>query len=93
MEFIFNETIPKFWTQGYFNFGNQKRIATVTDVKFISENKLIVAHRAAAKLYLIELIDNNYIIKDTLLLKYDGSINLVVFIIFAFTVLVMSEMR
>jgi len=70
MEIIFDEIIPIFWKQGFFNFGDQKRIATVTDVKFISDTKLIVAHRAAAKLYLVEIIDDIHSIKDTLLLKY-----------------------
>jgi len=70
MEYIIDETIPTFWKQGYFFFGDQKRIATVTDVKFISDSKLIVAHRAAAKLYLVEIIDDIHSIKDTLLLKY-----------------------
>jgi len=71
MEYIFNDIIPIYWKQGYFSFGSQKRIATVTDVKFISDNKLIVAHRAAAKLYLIEINNNTYEIIDSLLLKID----------------------
>ena len=38
MEYIFNDIIPTYWKQGYFWFDGQKRIATVTDVKFISDN-------------------------------------------------------
>ena len=72
MEYIFNEIIPTYWKQGYFSFGSQKRIATVTDVKFISDNKLIVAHRGAAKLFLIEIDNNTYKIIDSLLLNIDG---------------------
>lgn len=72
MEYIFNEPIQPDWKQGYFWFGSQKRIATVTDVKFISDNKLIVAHRANAKLYLIEINNNKYKILNTLLLKFNN---------------------
>lgn len=56
------ENVPKkrrlpgvFWRQGGFYFYGQKRVATVTDVKFLSEHRLIVAHRAAAKLSLIDI--------------------------------------
>jgi hypothetical protein len=73
MEYTFNEIIPTFWTQGYFWFGTQKRIATVTDVKFISDNKLIVAHRAAAKLYLVQINNNTYEIIDSIILKIDST--------------------
>ena len=73
MEYTFNEIIPTFWTQGYFWFGKQKRIATVTDVKFISDNKLIVAHRAAAKLYLVQINNNTYEIIDSIILKIDST--------------------
>jgi hypothetical protein len=72
MEYIFNEIIPANWKQGYFFFGDQKRIATVTDVKFISDTKVVVAHRAAAKLYLIEINNTTYKIIDSLLLKYNN---------------------
>ncbi|MCH2187366.1 hypothetical protein MK280_16025 [Myxococcota bacterium] len=43
-----------FWPQGYFYFGNERRLATVTDVKFLDHQRLIVAHRAAARLYLLD---------------------------------------
>jgi len=72
MEYIFNEIIPTYWKQGYFWLGKQKRIATVTDVKFLSDNKLIVAHRAAAKLYLVQINNNTYEIIDSILLQIDS---------------------
>jgi len=73
MEYIFDEIIPTYWKQGYFSFGTQKRIATVTDVKFISDNKLIVAHRAAAKLYLVQINNNTYEIIDSIVLQINNS--------------------
>jgi len=73
MEYIFNEIIPTYWKQGYFYLGNQKRIATVTDVKFLSDDKLIVAHRAAAKLYLVKINNDTYEIIDSILLKINDS--------------------
>ena len=44
-----------YWPQGEFFFGEQKRVATVTDVKFLAKDRLVVAHRAAAKVYLIDI--------------------------------------
>lgn len=78
MEYFFKENIPKenpndgsiFWFQNFFSFGDQKRIATVTDVK-VFQNMLIVAHRAAAKLYLMEKNNEKYNIIDTLVLKIE----------------------
>lgn len=78
MEYFFKENIPKenpkdgsiFWVQNFFSFGDQKRIATVTDVK-VFQNMLIVAHRAAAKLYLMEKNNEKYNIIDTLVLKIE----------------------
>jgi hypothetical protein len=72
MEYVFNETIPTGWKQGYFSFGTKKRLATVTDSKFISDNKLVVAHRSNATLYLIEISDNDYRILNRLLLKFNN---------------------
>jgi len=75
IEFIIQEDVKSekhgnnvFWEQGDFFFNNQKRQATVTDVKYVAANLLIVAHRAAAKLYLVELKDQSFSIIDTLLL-------------------------
>jgi len=73
MEYIFNEIIPTYWKQGYLSFGDQKRIATVTDVRFVSDDILLVAHRACAKLYLIKIHDSTYTILDTLLLKINDT--------------------
>ncbi len=73
--FIIEEKVPSekinnnvFWKLGEFYLKDQKRTATITDVKFISENTLVAAHRAAAKLYLIEYNNNKFTIIDTLLL-------------------------
>jgi hypothetical protein len=49
-----------FWQQGEFYFNEEHRIATVTDVKFLRDDLLIAAHREAAKLYLIKLMDDGY---------------------------------
>ena len=75
MEISFKEDVPfekvrkgVFWLQGFFYMNNQKRVATVTDVKFVSANRLVVAHRAAAKLFLVEIVDGESRILDTLLL-------------------------
>lgn len=45
------------WKQGYFSFGTQERIANLTAIKFITEDIVVVAHRAVAKLYLIRIED------------------------------------
>ncbi len=79
MELFFKEIVSNkkeidkvYWLQDYFYFGDKKRIATVTDVKFVGENKLVVAHRAAAKLYLIELYNDSIKIIDTLVLQNEN---------------------
>lgn len=50
----------RYWLQGEFYFNDEKRVATVTDVKFISSDLLVVAHREAAKLYLVKLSGSVY---------------------------------
>jgi|GEM_PF-3102129 len=50
----------RYWLQGEFYFNNDKRVATVTDVKFISSDLLVIAHREAAKLYLVKLSGSDY---------------------------------
>jgi hypothetical protein len=77
MEIYFNENRPQkpkkagdvFWKQGFFYLGKQKRVATVTDVKFVDDTLLIVAHRAAARLYLLEKTDNVYNQVDSIILR------------------------
>lgn len=51
--------------------GNKSRFPSVTDVKFINKNLIVVAHRFAYKLYLIEIDydKNSYNIIDTFLTK------------------------
>lgn len=57
-----------FWPQGSFYFNTQKRVATVTDVKYLSATRIVVAHRAAAKLYLLEVQGDSFRQIDSLLL-------------------------
>ena len=75
VEFQIKEDVPTqkkgarvFWPQGSFYFNTQTRVATLTDVKYINENLVVVAHRAAAKLYLVEIRDGSFEILDSLLL-------------------------
>ena len=78
VEHVFNETVPSkkmgdgvYWKQGNFYFNGEKRVATVTDVKFVSDTILVVAHRAAAKLYLIELKNDAMNVLDTISLEFN----------------------
>jgi hypothetical protein len=52
--------LVRYWLQGEFYFNNEKRVATVTDVTFISSNLLVVAHREVAKLYLVKLSGSDH---------------------------------
>ena len=61
-----------FWKQGEFFFGDQKRVATVTDVKFLEKDRLVVAHRAAAKIYLVDISQETPRVVDSLRLRYRG---------------------
>lgn len=60
------------WKQGYFSFGSQSRIANITACKFITQDLVIIAHRAVAKVYLIKInVDSNtYDILDSLQLCF-----------------------
>lgn len=60
------------WKQGYFSFGSQSRIANVTACKFITEDIVVVAHRAVAKIYLIKINtgSNTYQVLDSLQLRF-----------------------
>lgn len=60
------------WKQGYFSFGSQSRIANVTACKFITEDTVVIAHRAVAKVYLIKIStdSNTYEILDSLQLQF-----------------------
>ena len=57
-----------FWKQGEFFFGDQSRIATMTDVQFINKDTLVACHRAAAEVYLIKIINNTFQIIDSIVL-------------------------
>ena len=61
-----------FWKQGEFFFGDQKRVATVTDVKFLEKDRLVIAHRAAAKIYLVDISQETPRVVDSLRLRYRG---------------------
>lgn len=63
----FSETVPNkrtlfrpYWLDGFFYFGNSKRVATLTDVKYIDDKTMVVAHREASKLYLVSFDGENY---------------------------------
>ena len=60
------------WKQGYFSFGTQSRIANITACKFITEDIVVIAHRAVAKVYLIHInVDSNtYEILDSMQLCF-----------------------
>jgi hypothetical protein len=80
MDFPFVVNVPDtiqtegvYWLQGFFKLGKKKRIATVSDIKFFTDTKLIIAHRAAAKLYLAEYsIDNKLNVLSTLELNFNN---------------------
>jgi hypothetical protein len=53
--------------------GNRSRFPTVTDVVFVSENRIVVAHRNACKVYYIELEETKkYRILDEIVLYVNG---------------------
>jgi hypothetical protein len=70
MEFLIPELNPYDWKPIF--SGPHSRNPTVTDVKFISENRLVAANRQAAKLYLIEKITSGFHILHTLDTIIDG---------------------
>ena len=64
------------WKQGYFSFGTQSRIANVTACKFVTEDIVVIAHRAVAKVYLIKIFpdSNTYEILDEIHLRFGSLI-------------------
>lgn len=48
------------------SFGNQSRQITITDCKFINDNLVIIAHREAAKVYIIEILKSSFNILDSI---------------------------
>lgn len=64
------------WKQGYFSFGTQSRIANVTACKFVTEDIVVIAHRAVAKVYLIKILpdSNTYEILDEIHLRFGSLI-------------------
>ena len=89
MEVFFPEKVPvkkrpsyvfwkkdyAFWKYGEFYLNEERRVATVTDVKFLTKNKLIVAHRAAAKIYLIEVRGGDCNVLDSITLDTGEHLN------------------
>lgn len=80
-EHFFIEKVPEvgkadevYWKQGNFPFGSEQRIATVTDVKFVSNERAVVAHRAAAKLFLVSISDKKCTVLDSIVLKVNGRV-------------------
>ena len=61
--------IAVWWGQGEFYLKDKKRVATLTDVKFVSDDLLVAAHRAAAKAYLIQYRDGAFTLLDELRLN------------------------
>ncbi|MYM62833.1 hypothetical protein [Pseudomaricurvus sp. HS19] len=61
------------WRQGYFDFYEKKRLSSLTDVKFIRDDTLLVAHRAAARLYLVDISQTNHRIISELEIADPGS--------------------
>jgi hypothetical protein len=53
-------------------FGNQSRVPSHTDVVFLSKTRVVIAHRFAAKLYLVQIKDKKYDILDTMTITYKG---------------------
>jgi hypothetical protein len=53
-------------------YKNRSRLPTVTDVNIVSNNLIVVIHRYAGKVYLIEIDDQlmNYKILDTIKISY-----------------------
>ncbi len=51
---------------------NKIRYPNITDIKFINNKYLVIAHRYARKLYLIKLINNKYQIISSLLINYEN---------------------
>lgn len=49
-----------YWLDGFFYFGDQKRVATLTDIKHIGDDMSVVAHREAATLHLVKRIHDTY---------------------------------
>jgi hypothetical protein len=49
--------------------GNYERYPTLTDIKFITKDRVIVAHRYASKLYIIQLLESSYEIIDEIVVQ------------------------
>jgi hypothetical protein len=62
---------PNIYTQVLY-LGERSRTTTLTDVKFITSTRILVGHRYAGKLYLIDIIGDSYIIRHTLEVTRDG---------------------
>lgn len=73
MEIVLKEPLPQNELPLY--TGNRSRYPSVTDIVFVSHDRIVVAHRYACKLYYIELDETlplKYRILDTIVLKING---------------------
>lgn len=70
MDIIINEPLSSNERKLY--QGERWRYPTMTDVKFLSTNMIVAAHRHGCKVYLISLEDTVYVIKDRLTLMYNN---------------------
>jgi hypothetical protein len=67
MEINLQESLMHFECKIY--MGNRSRGASLTDVAFVSQNRIVAAHRCAAKLYYIQINDDGgYTLLDELIL-------------------------
>ncbi len=67
MDIVLEETLMHFVCTIY--MGERSRGASLTDVAFVSQNRIVAAHRCASKLYYIQLNDSGgYTILDELVL-------------------------
>ena len=70
MEIILEEPLNRFATKLY--NGTRFRYPSVTDVVFVTPDRIVAAHRYACKLYYIQLEEQNYRILDELTLYVNG---------------------
>ena len=70
MEIVFAEPLPA--NEPLLYLGQRQRYPSVTDVVFVSSDRIVVAHRYACKLYYIELVADSHRILDEIVI-YNGA--------------------
>ena len=73
MDIIIAEPITKYASKIY-QGKNNWRYPSMTDVKWISESRIIAAHRYSGKIYIIDLCGNNYQIISTYTHMYNNDL-------------------